>query len=126
MLLKDVDDRSEELVNVLAEYLEREFPFFKELSRETADEAKFVSKIAKDHLTMVRTFEQRSLIEEGEFINKDGIYMVFDGFCGIYQQKRQPLVQIDAFGKVIIEESKSMLSSAPDEETKEVAQSDSN
>ena len=57
MLLKDTVDRSEEVVNLLAEFLEREFPFFKELSRETADEAKFVSRIAKDHLTMVRTFE---------------------------------------------------------------------
>ena len=85
MLLKDPDDRTEEQVNLLAEFLEREFPFFKELSRETADEAKFVSKIAKDHLTMIRTFEQRSLIEEGQFINREGIYMVFDGFCGIYQ-----------------------------------------
>ena len=84
MLLKDPDDRTEEQVNLLAEFLEREFPFFKELSRETADEAKFVSKIAKDHLTMIRTFEQRSLIEEGQFINREGIYMVFDGFCGIY------------------------------------------
>jgi len=43
-----------------------------------------VKKIAREHLTMVRTFEQRSLIEEGEFINREGIYMVFEGFCGIY------------------------------------------
>lgn len=39
MLLKDPDDRSNEMIENLAEYLEREFPFFKELSRETADEA---------------------------------------------------------------------------------------
>ena len=91
MLLKDPVDRSNELIENLSEYLEREFPFFKELSRETADEAQFVHKIAKYHLTMIRTFEQRSLIEEGQFVNRDGIYMVFDGFCGIYQQKKKPV-----------------------------------
>lgn len=54
---------------------------------------------------MVRTFEQRSLIEEGQFINRDGIYMVFEGFCGIYQQKKKPLHKVDAFGKDIIDQS---------------------
>jgi hypothetical protein len=33
---------------------------------------------------MTRTFEQRVLIEEDKFVNKDGVYMVFDGQCGIY------------------------------------------
>ena len=105
MLITDPCDRSEHQVKLLDEFLIREFPFFKELSRETPDEAKFVSKIAKDHMTMVRTFEQKSLIEEGKFVNKEGVYMVFDGFCGIYQQKKKPLVKIDAFGKEIDEDA---------------------
>ena len=69
---------------MLYEYLTREFNLFKDLDRDTPSEAKIVYKIAKDHLTMVRTFEQKSLIEEGKFVNEEGVYMVFDGFCGIY------------------------------------------
>lgn len=60
--------------------------------------------IAWKHLTMVRTFEQRNLIEEGKFINKQGIYMVFEDFCGIYQNKKKQGPKIDAFGKEIIDE----------------------
>ena len=63
-----------------------------------------LEKICKNHLSMVRTFEQRSLIEEGKFVNKTGIYMVFEDFCGFYQNKKKPLPKIDAFGKEIIDE----------------------
>ena len=67
-------------------------------------------------MTMVRTFEQKNLIEEDQFINKDGVYMVFEGFCGIYMNKKEPLVQVDAFGKDIVPTSDKALES--DEETK--------
>ena len=42
---------------MLSEYLQTEFLIFRELARETHNEAKFVEKIAKNHLVMVRTFE---------------------------------------------------------------------
>lgn len=64
--------------------MQREFLIFKELAQETHTEARFVEKIVKDHLIMTRTFEQRILVEEDKFINRDGVYMVFDGECGIY------------------------------------------
>ena len=82
--------------------------FFKDLATDTPDEARFVEKLAQDHVSMVRTFEQKNLIEEGEFINKEGIYVVFEGFCGIYQKKKEPLPKIDAFGKQVVETTESV------------------
>ena len=40
--------------------------------------------------------------------------MVFEGFCGIYLQKKQALQKFDAFGKEIIEDE-----AQEEEETKE-------
>ena len=57
MLLKDLDERDESMCSQMAELLEKEFPIFKELSRETPDEDKVVEHLCKDHLTMVRTFQ---------------------------------------------------------------------
>ena len=57
MLLKDLDERDESMCSQMAELLEKEFPIFKELSRETPDEDKVVKHLCKDHLTMVRTFQ---------------------------------------------------------------------
>jgi len=76
------------------------------VARETPDEAQALTKIAKDHLSMVRTFEQRNLIEEGKFTNKDGVFIVFEGFCGIYMCKRKPKQKTDEFGRVINEDQK--------------------
>ena len=64
-MLRERRDRSEQDVTSLARNLVREFVFFKELATETPDEAKYVEKIARDHLSMVRTFEQKNLIQEG-------------------------------------------------------------
>ena len=64
---------------------------------------------------MVRTFEQKNLIEEGKFINTDGVYMVFEGFCGFYEQKKAPVIKINAFGKEILQTEED------DEENKEAA-----
>lgn len=36
-------------------------------------------------------------------MNKEGVYMVFEGFCGIYEKKKKPLPKKDAFGKEIMD-----------------------
>ena len=38
---------------------------------------------------MVRTFEQKDLLTEGQFTNTTGVYLVFEGFCGIYMSKKK-------------------------------------
>lgn len=36
-------------------------------------------------------------------MNREGVYMVFEGFCGIYETKKKPLLKKDAFGKEIVD-----------------------
>ena len=104
MLLKDCEFRDEQLIIQLTEYLKKEFIIFEELSRYYTNDPsdQNIRSICKNHLTMVRTFEQKNLIEEGQFINTDGVYMVFEGFCGFYEQKKAPVIKINAFGKEIL------------------------
>ena len=54
---------------------------------------------------MVRTFEQRDLITEGQFTNTDGIYLVFEGFCGIYMKKQKAKPKTDEFGRDVTVEA---------------------
>ena len=46
-----------------------------------------VANLVAKHMRMVRTFEQKNLTEEGKFINTEGIYILFEGFCGVYKKK---------------------------------------
>ena len=48
-----------------------------------------MANLVAKHLRMVRTFEQKNLTEQGKFVNTDGVYMVFDGFCGVYKKKKK-------------------------------------
>lgn len=41
------------------------------------------------------------MIEEGKFTNKDGVYLVFEGFCGIFMKKKKEKPKIDKFGRAI-------------------------
>jgi len=45
-----------------------------------------LEKIVAGHLHYYRPFEMKPIVKEGEFINKDGIYMLFEGYCGIYRK----------------------------------------
>lgn len=54
---------------------------------------------------MVRTFEQRNLIEEGKFTNTEGVFLVFEGFCGIYMNKPNSKPKKDEFGRIITEKT---------------------
>ena len=47
---------------------------------------KDLEKLIAGHLHYYRPFEMKAIVKEGEFINKQGIYLLFEGQCGIYRK----------------------------------------
>ena len=74
------DKRSEHLISQIATIIIQEFKIFKDLSQNGCNITGLI-----DHIKIFRSFEQKELVREGEFINKDEVYMAFDGECGIYK-----------------------------------------
>ena len=64
LLGSDCGDRTEDQVKILRDHLVTEFRIFKELASEGKGIEDEVTMIAKNHLSLVRTFEQKSLTEE--------------------------------------------------------------
>jgi len=83
-LLVEVD-RNEIKCKEMTNQLIMEFKIFKEMASSGVD----IPSIVKSHLTFMRTFEVKNLIGEDRFLNEDYIYMVFEGFCGIYKTARK-------------------------------------
>ena len=57
-------DRTEDQVKALRDSLVTEFRVFKELASEGSGVEDEVTEIAQNHLSLVRTFEQKNLTEE--------------------------------------------------------------
>ena len=83
-LLNKTTDFTESTITSLIEDLIVEFSLFKEM--ELRGRKNDLEKIVAGHLHYYRPFEMKPIVKEGEFINKDGIYMLFEGYCGIYRK----------------------------------------
>ena len=66
------------------ENLKHEFQFFKNLSK---NGIKIINMI--EHRQFNRSLEVTTLCKEGQFTNRDAIYMVFQGQCEIYKTRNE-------------------------------------
>ena len=73
------DERKEQL----SEYLRNEFQFFRDISNIGVN-----MKAMIEHLTFMRSLEVKTLCQEGDFTNTEGIYIVFSGQCEVYKTRK--------------------------------------
>ena len=58
-------------------------------------------------MKIVRTFEVKRLCEEGEIVNKDSVYVVFEGYLGVYKKAQRTFRQGKGDQNVLLQDANS-------------------
>lgn len=81
----------------LEELLREEFEFFKALRRNGVNLRELI-----EDLNYKRSLEVLTLTKEGQFINKEAIYLVFQGQCEVFKTRNSMKVYDDTGSPVMI------------------------